>query len=133
MIPVMDRRRDVLASLSRILAAADLGCAQPNSVKKQLYRMFVFRLSGTSLGVASLGHPRAVPIGEVQYAPGLFRHLKVAVDGHHTDNGELLLTGSQKFLLKKNVSESFPGRAEHLGCWTRSRFLRFATRCRLPN
>jgi hypothetical protein len=44
MIPVMDRRRDVLASLSLILAAAGLGCTQPNSVKEQLYRMFVIGL-----------------------------------------------------------------------------------------
>jgi hypothetical protein len=41
MIPVMDRRRDVLASLSLILAAAGLGCAQTELGKKQLYRMFV--------------------------------------------------------------------------------------------
>ena len=44
MIPVMDRRRDVLASLSLILAAAGLGCAQTELGKKQLYRMFVIRI-----------------------------------------------------------------------------------------
>ncbi|MGO9680269.1 MAG: AAA family ATPase [Candidatus Sulfotelmatobacter sp.] len=43
---------------------------------------------------------------EVQYAPGLFRHLKVAVDAHRTRNGQFLLTGSQKLTLMKNVSES---------------------------
>ena len=41
MIPVMDRRRDVLASLSLILAARGLGCAQTEFGKKQLYRMIV--------------------------------------------------------------------------------------------
>ena len=40
-----------------------------------------------------------VIIDEVQYAPGLFRHLKVAVDAHRTENGQFLLTGSQKFTL----------------------------------
>jgi hypothetical protein len=34
MIPVMDRRRDVLASLSLILAARGLDCAQTEVVDK---------------------------------------------------------------------------------------------------
>jgi hypothetical protein len=50
MIPVMDHRRDVLASLSLILAAAGLGCAQTELGNKQLYRMVVI-FSG-SLGFA---------------------------------------------------------------------------------
>lgn len=57
-------------------------------------------------------HPPPVLIDEVQYAPGLFRHLKVAVDAHRTRNGQFLLTGSQKFALMKNVSESLAGRAD---------------------
>lgn len=51
-------------------------------------------------------------LDEVQYAPGLFRHLKVAVDAHRTRNGQFLLTGSQKFTLMKNVSESLAGRSD---------------------
>src|ERR1700757_4180722 len=57
-------------------------------------------------------HPPPVLIDEVQYAPGLFRHLKVAVDANRTRNGQFLLTGSQKFTLMKNVSESLAGRAD---------------------
>src|SRR5271165_319703 len=57
-------------------------------------------------------HPPPVIIDEVQYAPGLFRHLKVAVDSHRARNGQFLLTGSQKFTLMKNVSESLAGRAD---------------------
>ena len=57
-------------------------------------------------------HPPPVIIDEVQYAPGLFRHLKVAVDANRTHNGQFLLTGSQKFTLMKNVSESLAGRAD---------------------
>jgi predicted AAA+ superfamily ATPase len=53
-----------------------------------------------------------VLIDEVQYAPGLFRHLKVAVDAQRTRNGQFLLTGSQKFNLMRNVSESLAGRAD---------------------
>ncbi len=57
-------------------------------------------------------HPAPVIIDEVQYAPGLFRHLKAAVDVDRTQNGQFLLTGSQKFSLMKNVSESLAGRAD---------------------
>lgn len=57
-------------------------------------------------------HRPPVLIDEVQYAPGLFRHLKVAVDAARTRNGQFLLTGSQKFTLMKNVSESLAGRAD---------------------
>lgn len=57
-------------------------------------------------------HPPPVIIDEVQYAPGVFRHLKVAVDAHRKRNGQFLLTGSQKFTLMKSVSESLAGRAD---------------------
>jgi predicted AAA+ superfamily ATPase len=57
-------------------------------------------------------HPSPVIIDEVQYAPGLFRHLKVAVDASRSRNGQFLLTGSQKFTLMKNISESLAGRSE---------------------
>jgi uncharacterized protein len=57
-------------------------------------------------------YPPPVLIDEVQYAPGLFRHLKVVVDAHCTRNGQFLLTGSQKFTLMKNVSESLAGRTD---------------------
>jgi predicted AAA+ superfamily ATPase len=59
-----------------------------------------------------LRHAPPVMIDEVQYAPGLFRHLKVAVDAHRSRNGQFLLTGSQKFTLMKNVAESLAGRAD---------------------
>lgn len=57
-------------------------------------------------------HPAPVIIDEVQYAPGLFRYLKVAVDANRRRNGQFLLTGSQKFTLKKSVSESLAGRTD---------------------
>jgi len=57
-------------------------------------------------------HPAPVIIDEVQYAPKLFRHLKATVDANRTQNGQFLLTGSQKFSLMKNVSESLAGRAD---------------------
>lgn len=57
-------------------------------------------------------HPGPVIIDEVQYAPALFRYLKSAVDAHRSENGRFLLTGSQKFTLMKNVSESLAGRVD---------------------
>jgi uncharacterized protein len=57
-------------------------------------------------------HSPPVIIDEVQYAPGLFRYLKAAVDAHRGRNGQFLLTGSQKFTLMKSVSESLAGRAD---------------------
>src|SRR5215469_6725037 len=57
-------------------------------------------------------HAAPVIIDEVQYAPGLFRYLKVAVDATRSGKGQFLLTGSQKFTLMKNVSESLAGRVD---------------------
>lgn len=55
--------------------------------------------------------PGPVIFDEVQYAPGLFRHLKSAVDSSRSRHGRFLLTGSQKFTLMKGVTESLAGRA----------------------
>lgn len=56
-------------------------------------------------------YPAPVVIDEVQYAPGLFRYLKSWIDRNRQNYGQFLLTGSQKFTLMKNVSESLAGRA----------------------
>lgn len=56
-------------------------------------------------------HPLPLLIDEVQYAPGLLRHLKVVVDGQRERCGQIVLTGSQPFALMQNVGESLAGRA----------------------
>ncbi len=56
-------------------------------------------------------HPPPLIVDEVQYAPGLFRHLKVAVDRDRGRSGAFLLTGSQPLGLMKSVSDSLAGRA----------------------
>jgi uncharacterized protein len=56
-------------------------------------------------------HPEPLIIDEVQYAPGLFRYLKAAVDADRNRNGRFFLTGSQKFTMMKGISESLAGRA----------------------
>ena len=45
-------------------------------------------------------------IDEVQYAPEIFRYLKMYVDKNKS-KGSFALTGSQAFELMKNVSEKF--------------------------
>ncbi|MBM4321545.1 MAG: hypothetical protein FJ125_16780 [Deltaproteobacteria bacterium] len=58
-----------------------------------------------------LRHPPPVIIDEVQYAPGLFRHLKTVVDSRRDEAGLFLLTGSQQLGLMRSVSDSLAGRA----------------------
>lgn len=49
-------------------------------------------------------------IDEVQYAPQLFRHIKAAIDSDRSLSGRFILTGSQKFELMREVSDSLAGR-----------------------
>lgn len=57
-------------------------------------------------------HPPPLVLDEVQYAPDVFRHIKVAVDADRQHNGRFVLTGSQKLALMQATSESLAGRAE---------------------
>ena len=52
-------------------------------------------------------------IDEIQYAPNLFPYIKIEVD-ESNEKGKYWLTGSQKFELMKNVSESLAGRVSIL-------------------
>jgi len=54
--------------------------------------------------------PPPLLIDEVQYAPALFRHLKILVDEDRDANGRFILTGSQSFPLMKGVADSLAGR-----------------------
>ncbi len=56
-------------------------------------------------------NPSPLIVDEAQYAPGLFRHLKRVVDQNRDIPGQYILTGSQKFNLMKEVSDSLAGRA----------------------
>ncbi len=51
-----------------------------------------------------------VIIDEIQYAPNLFRELKIKIDDQRNRFGRWILTGSQKFELMEHVSESLAGR-----------------------
>jgi uncharacterized protein len=64
-------------------------------------------------------HPPPAVIDEVQYAPGLLRHLKQRIDADRTP-GQYLLTGSQLFGLMRGVGESLAGRVAVLGLGTLS-------------
>jgi uncharacterized protein len=65
--------------------------------------------NGMSFIQSFSGHSTVI-LDEVQYAPGFFRMLKVAVDADRHRMGRFLMTGSQKFALMQNVSESLAGR-----------------------
>ena len=56
-------------------------------------------------------HPPPVIVDEIQYAPGLFRHLKTAIDASRSAAGAYLLTGSQPMTLMRSVTESLAGRS----------------------
>ena len=64
-----------------------------------------------------LGHGGPVLIDEVQYAPGLPRHLKARIDAG-APPGTYLLTGSQQFPSMANVAESLAGRCAVLALHT---------------
>jgi len=40
-------------------------------------------------------NPEPLIVDEVQYAPGIFRHLKTVIDGDRQKKGRFILTGSQ--------------------------------------
>lgn len=61
-----------------------------------------------------------VIIDEIQYAPSLFRDLKIKVDENRGLKGKWILTGSQRFILMKQVSESLAGRVRILNLGTLS-------------
>ena len=54
-------------------------------------------------------HKTPLIIDEIQYAPELFHAIKISVDQKKT-NGLYWLTGSQKFQLMQNITESLAGR-----------------------
>ncbi len=49
-------------------------------------------------------------LDEIQYVPELLSYIKIAVDADRHKNGRFLLTGSQRFALMKNLSDSLAGR-----------------------
>ena len=55
-------------------------------------------------------NPPPVFIDEVQYAPVIFHYIKILLDKSH-NKGDFFLTGSQRFELMENVTESLAGRA----------------------
>lgn len=61
-------------------------------------------------------HKAPIIIDEIQYAPELFRFLKIVIDKDRKNFGRYLLTGSQKFHLMKGINESLSGRISIFEC-----------------
>lgn len=55
-------------------------------------------------------YPPPVMIDEIQYAPGIFPHIKTMIDNARRRRGQFVLTGSQIFPLMAGVGESLAGR-----------------------
>lgn len=55
-------------------------------------------------------YPPPLIIDEVQYAPSIFRYLKVRIDERRASPGQFVLTGSQKAPLMQYTGESLAGR-----------------------
>lgn len=63
---------------------------------------------------------KQVIIDEIQYAPSLFRELKIRIDEERATKGKWILTGSQQFPLMKGISESLAGRVRIINLHTLS-------------
>lgn len=63
-----------------------------------------------------------VIIDEIQYAPALFRSLKILIDQNREKKGKWILTGSQQFSLMDGVKESLAGRVGILNLYPLSAF-----------
>jgi uncharacterized protein len=61
-----------------------------------------------------------VIIDEIQYAPSLFRELKIKIDSERDLKGKWILTGSQQFQLMEGISESLAGRIRIMNLHTLS-------------
>ncbi len=53
---------------------------------------------------------KQVIIDEIQYAPSLFREIKIRIDEDRNVKGKWILTGSQQFNLMQGITESLAGR-----------------------
>lgn len=60
-------------------------------------------------GTFFLSSPPPIFVDEIQYAPGLFRYIKMILDAEKK-KGQFYLSGSQQFHMMKNVGESLAGR-----------------------
>ena len=66
-------------------------------------------IARTDPGLFFKNHKLPLVIDEVQYAPELFRQIKLICDRSEA-RGQICLTGSQTYLLMQDVSESLAGR-----------------------
>lgn len=82
----------------------------PKAEYLTLDRIAIAREAEENPSIFLNGIKSQVILDEVQYAPSLFRELKILIDENRTTYGKWILTGSQKFLLMKNITESLAGR-----------------------
>jgi uncharacterized protein len=72
-----------------------------------IQRQFIKEDPGTVFGISD----KPVIIDEIQYAPEILSYIKIFVDSNRDKKGHIVLTGSQHFNLRANITESLAGRA----------------------
>ena len=88
-----------------------LGSLMPKGMNKvSLDDLSIRELAQTDPRMFLETYPAPLFIDEVQYAPELFPYIKMRVDDNPA-RGQYWLSGSQRFELMKNVTESLAGRA----------------------
>lgn len=65
---------------------------------------------------------KQVIIDEIQYAPSLFREIKIRIDENRNVKGKWILTGSQQFNLMQGITESLAGRIRIINLFPLSAF-----------
>ncbi len=84
-------------------------CASPDRNRVTLDDLDQRELAVNDPALFLQRHPVPLTIDEVQYAPGLFSQIKIAVD-RAQQPGMYWLTGSQKFRRMRGITESLAGR-----------------------
>lgn len=84
-------------------------CSEPNRLYVTLDDLNQRSLAKSDPELFFKRNPPPILIDEVQYAPELFNYIKIICD-RERKNGLFWLTGSQKFHLMQNISESLAGR-----------------------
>ncbi|MBM4346218.1 MAG: ATP-binding protein [Deltaproteobacteria bacterium] len=97
-------------TLLRQAATLGLGAAASERKFVTLDDPLTLQLAREDPGLFLQRFAAPVLIDEIQYAPGLLSHIKMAVDANPGRGGQFWLSGSQPFHLMRGVSESLAGR-----------------------
>lgn len=116
---IMDQRvRRAVASRPVVLLTGARQTGKSSLLRRAFPDIPYLTLDNTNLAMEAVENPRRflsrsdsrVIIDEAQYAPDIFREIKILVDENRETAGRWILTGSQKFELMSGAAESLAGR-----------------------